>query len=125
MGSGTALAAYLRRTRAETIDRCATACGKASRHCLERAMAGGEDRARSALASSLARDCEEICRLAAPLLAREAELAPHALLACKLACRQCAQACDAFPADEVVAECSLLCRQVETICHRAAGTGLA
>src|SRR3954447_17809229 len=96
MGSGAALAAYLRRTRVEALDRCAAACGTMSRHCLERARCGGADRARRALASGLARDCGEICGLAAGLMARESVLAQHALLACALACRRCAEACETF-----------------------------
>src|SRR4051812_33072738 len=121
MGSGTALAAYLRRTRVEILDRCATACGTMSRHCLELVRGGGEVCARHALASGLARDCGEICTLAAGLMGRESELAHHALLACAQACRRCLESCEAISTDQVVAECLSLCRESEAICARSLG----
>jgi len=121
MGSGAALAAYLRRTRVEALDRCAAACGTMSRHCLELARRGGADCARHALASGLARDCGEICNLAAGLMARESGLAHHALLACARACRLCAEVCEESSTNPIFAECLGLCRESEAICDRSLG----
>jgi len=117
MGSGAALAAYRRERHARTLAECAEVCGAASRFALGRPVGSGEDRARRVQASAAARDCQDLCSLAVSLMARESDQARYAFPACAEACRRCAAACDPFPAEEILARCSRLCRQAEEICR--------
>jgi len=125
MGSGAALAAYLRRTRVEALDQCATACAATSRHCLQLARAGGADSARLVFASRLTTDCGQVCALAAGLMVRGTPLAHHALLACALSCRRCVEACLPLSTDHVIAECLRLCHESESACLRTVGDKVA
>jgi len=121
MGRGAALAAYRREQRVRDLTECADACGRTVRGCLERLVAGPDDRTRDHLALALvsARDCLELCTLTASLMARESTLSRSALPACEEACRRCAESCDALSSDDGAADCASLCRRAEGVCRRS------
>jgi hypothetical protein len=124
LGSGPALAKHRRAQRVQGLVECAGACGAASHRFAGRLERGADGPSRGELARGLesARDCLELCSLAAALAGRGSELAALALAPCAEACRRCAEACDALSPGDMEADCASLCRRAEAICRRWAGS---
>jgi hypothetical protein len=124
MGSGPALAKHRRAQRVRGLVECAVACDAASLRFAGRLERGADGPARGELARGLesARDCSELCSLAAALAGRGSGLSALALAPCAEACRRCAEACDALSTGDMEPDCASLCRRAEAICRRWAGS---
>ena len=122
MGSGPALKAYRRAERVRGLNECAVACGAASRRFAETLRTASDGPTRGELVAGLkaARDCLDVCSMAATLIGRGGELSELAWAPCAEACRRCAEACDALSPLDTAAECADHCRRAEEICRRAA-----
>ena len=64
-------------------------------------------------------DCQDFCKLAAALLARESAQVAHACLACAEACKACVDEC-AKHDDAQMKECVAACRACEQACRAMA-----
>ena len=67
-------------------------------------------------------DCEQICRLAASLMARGSQFADAACQLCAQVCEACGQECDKHQHDHCQA-CAQACKRCAEECRRMAGAG--
>ena len=68
----------------------------------------------------LDRDCADICRFAAALMARGSEEAEHICEHCAEVCRRCAEECRKHKMDHCQ-ECAEACERCAEECERMAG----
>lgn len=121
MGQGSALASYRRQLQVRALSECGTACGALLGSLLGRFGPGleleNETRNRLGAGIESARDCQELCSLAAWLLGRRSALVPHVLAPLHEACQRCAAACDQLSECDGAARCAELCRVAREIGH--------
>lgn len=88
----------------EACNECAEACDYCADACLDE-----EDVADLVDCIRLNRDCADLCRLVATLLARGSSFTPSIVRACADACDACARECDEHPLEHCRA-CAEACR---------------
>lgn len=94
--------------RREMVDRAVEACRSAHGTCTETIVYGlelGGDRADERLVTLL-QDCADLCRLTEDVLLRGSRYTDRICGLCADSCEDAAEACDAFPDDEVMKACA-------------------
>jgi hypothetical protein len=95
---------------------CAEVCNETLHHCIAHIKDGHTEHARSV---ELLIDCQDFCKLAAAVLAREGPLAAQACTACEDACRACAEELKKHN-DAQMKECAQACLACEKACRELA-----
>jgi hypothetical protein len=96
--------------------KCAEVCNETFHYCFSHLKDGHKEHARAA---TLTIDCQDFCKLAAALLARESDMMEHACTACAEVCRACAAECKAHD-DPQMRECAEACSACERTCRAMA-----
>jgi hypothetical protein len=94
----------------------AEVCGETFHYSFGHLKDGHAEHARVA---ELAIDCQDVCTLAAALLARESGQVAHACLACAEVCKACAEECRKHD-DKQLKECVEACLACEKSCREMA-----
>lgn len=90
---------------------CATACEHCAAACLK-----APDIRDLTICMSLARDCADMCRFAARLMARESALVDEMCRLCAIACQACAEECGKHTLDHCQ-ECAQVCQRCVDECE--------
>lgn len=94
----------------------AEVCNETFHYCFGHLKDGHTEHARIA---ELTIDCQDFCKLAAALLARESSMVAHACSACAAACQACAEECQKHD-DQQMKECIAACLACEKSCRAMA-----
>ena len=96
--------------------KCAEVCNETFHHCFSHLKDGHQEHAQ---ALRLTIDCQDFCKLAAALIARESDVMGHACTACAEVCRTCADECKEHD-DPQMKECADACLACERACREMA-----
>ena len=96
----------------EACNECASACEHCATACLNE-----DDVKMMARCIALDRDCADICRFTAALMARGSEEAPHICKHCAEVCRRCTAECRKHDADHCQA-CADACEKCAEECEK-------
>ena len=98
------------------VPSAAEVCNETFHYCFSHLKDGHKEHAR---AVTLTIDCQDFCKLAAALLARESDMMGHACSACAEVCRACAAECKEHN-DPQMRECGEACLACEQACRTMA-----
>lgn len=98
----------------QACNACAIACEHCAASCLRE-----EDAGHMALCIRTDRDCADLCRLAALLMARDSPLADEICRLCAIACQACAEECAKHDHDHCQ-ECAQACQRCVVECEAMA-----
>ena len=94
---------------------CASICLETVQHCLKR---GGKHAEPAHIRMLM--DCAEICQASANFMQRGSPLHMQTCAACAEVCKACAEDCEHFKDDEMMAACAQACRSCEASCRQMA-----
>ena len=103
----------------ECIDNC-TECHNACTQTVTYCMEMGGARAEAAHLETLL-DCAQACATSSDFMLRGSGLHPNVCAVCAAACERCAESCEQFPGDVLIAKCAEACRRAAASCGDMAG----
>lgn len=96
------------------LGECREACLNGAMHSIER---GGDHASLDHIGWLL--DCADICMITPNFVIRDSEYAGDILSITSFICEDCAESCDNFPDDALMAECAEVCRSCANVCKNA------